>query len=943
MKRNRHRFVVILAAVVGILIMQTDSPRDDVDQPAGKLTPTQMEAVRTAISAKRAKLAKRGPKPFDKPDKAMEFYMEQRLAPGETEIPMEHLRAELGKVQARESNQSVRGLLGSSPGGIISWDALGPGNIGGRTRAIVFDPVNPDNVYASGVAGGIWKSTDGGFTWNVADDLMLNLAVCALAIDPTNPDVLYAGTGEGFYGSDAFVRGLGIFKSTDAGASWSQLPGTVSGVPEGSFYYVNKIRISPNDPNRIYAATRYGVWRSLDAGGSWSVVLRNPRYLAGSPSTNGCNVGCTDLAVRQDRNPDVLFAAFGSFEKDGLFRSDDGGDTWLEYTTGSYQGRMTIAIAPSNNDIIYLAMADNGGLNGFGRIVSVFRADDGATFASVLDMGHPFSPWLFSYVAIATGCYEHPVIYSQGWYDNIIAVDPLDPDRVWVGGIDLYRSDDGGQTFGLAEYWFFYRDDPLPPYQVHPDQHEIAFHPDFDGTTNQIMLVGNDGGLYRTANARAATTQEECPVGPDPGPPPDIVWENVNNNYAVTQFYHGDCAKDTDMFVGGSQDNGTSRVLAADTPESWRMIYGGDGGYVAIDPTNSQRLFIEIQGFPQIFISEDGGETITEATNGITDTDGVFITPLVMDQSNPDILWTGGSRPWRTMNGSDLWEVAGPDLAGPDKISAIAIAPSDNSIVYLGFSNGYVASTTNGLDPSPTWTVFDNGLHGAWVSSVAIDPDDPDIAYCTYSNYGTPNHVLRTTNGGANWESIDGVEATGVPDIPVHCIAVRPCDSQQLYVGTELGVFVSDDAGTTWVPANIGLAHTVVEWLDFKNDDTLVAFTHGRGAYLAELEPCGGAGLPPGDDKPVRTELRLSASPMPFRDDITIRAELPVPGNVRLTVHDAAGRLVAVIADGYHPAGTIARTWKGRNRIHEDVAPGAYFVRCAAGGQVSVKKVMKLE
>ncbi len=940
MKYAGYGLTALISVFAVLVAIRAYTPVDHANRSAGRLTSAQMETVRTAISAKRAKLAKKGPKPFDKPNEAMAFYMEQRLAPGENEIPMEHLRRELAGVQAREASQSGKHLLKSAPGGIASWNALGPGNIGGRTRAIVFDPVSPNTVYAAGVAGGIWKSTDGGATWNVADDLMINLAVCALEIDPTDTDVLYAGTGEGYYGASSFVRGLGIFKSTDAGASWVQLPGTVSGVPEGAFHYVNKIRISPNDSERLYAATRYGVWRSLDAGLSWSVVLSNPRYLAGTPSSNGSDVGCTDLAVRGDRNPDVLFAAFGSFEKDGLFRSDDGGDTWLEYTTAAYQGRMTIAIAPSNNDVVYLAMADNGGLNGFGRIVSVFRSDDGINFASVLDLGHTFSPWLFSYVAIATGCYEHPVIYSQGWYDNIIAVDPVDPDRVWVGGIDLYRSDNGGQTFGLAEYWFFYRDDPAPPYQVHPDQHEIAFHPGFDGTSNQVMLVGNDGGLYRTANARAATTQEECPMGPNPGPPPDVVWENMNNGYSVTQFYHGDCAKDTDMFVGGAQDNGTSRVLSAVTPEDWRMIYGGDGGYVAIDPTNSMRLFIEIQGFPQIFLSEDGGETVVEATNGITDTDGLFITPLVMDQTNPDVLWTGGTRPWRTMNGSSLWEVAGPNLPGANQISAIAIAPSNSNVVYLGFNNGYVARSVNALDPSPTWTVFENGLYGAWVSSVAIDPEDPDLAYCTYSNFGTPGHVLRTTNGGANWESIDGIDATGVPDIPVHCIAVRPCDSQQLYAGTELGVFVSDDGGAMWLPANVGLAHTVVEWLDFQDDNTLVAFTHGRGAFMAELDPCASAGLPPEGEEPQPAKLVLTAAPTPFGKDVTIRAALPGPGSARLTVHDASGRLVAVLLDGKQLGREVTRTWDGKNQFREDVAPGAYFVRLEAGDLTSVRKIM---
>jgi hypothetical protein len=953
MKFTKYGLTALISAVLVFVILRAelltvhrDLPPDGTyvtDAISGQLTPVQKEIVKAAISQKREKLARRGPKPFDKPHEAMEFYLEQRLAPGETEIPTEHLRGELVKLEEREAIQSTKGGMVPTAGGIAGWNALGPGNIGGRTRAIVFDPTDPTTIYASGVAGGIWKSIDAGASWQATDDLMLNLAVCALAIDPTNPDVLYAGTGEGYYGSDVFVRGLGIFKSVDAGATWAQLPGTVSGVPEGAFHYVNKIRISPNDPGRIYAATRYGVLRSLDSGQAWSVVLSNPRYLSQPPTTNGCNVGCTDLAIRQDRNPDVLFAAFGSFEKDGLYRSVDGGDTWVEYTTGSYQGRMTIAIAPSNNDIIYIVMADNGGLNGFGRVVSVFRTDDGTNFASVLDFDHPFSPWLFSYVAIATGCYDHPVIYSQGWYDNIIAVDPVDPDVVWVGGIDLYRSDDGAQTFGLAEYWFFYREDPPPPTYLHVDQHEITFHPDYNGTTNQTMYVGNDGGIFRTTNARAATTQEECPIGPDPGPPPEIVWENLNNGYGVTQFYHGDVAKDEDMFVGGAQDNGTSRVLAADTPNAWQMIYGGDGGYVAIDPTNGQRLFIEIQGFPQILMSEDGGETFVEATNGITDTDGIFITPFVMDQADPDILWTGGSRPWRTTDRAGLWKVVGPDFSGPGQISAIAIAPSNSNIVYLGFNNGYVARTVNGLSASPTWTVFENGLYGAWVSSVAVDPEDPDIAYCTYSNYGTPHHVLRTINGGTDWESIDGIEATGVPDIPVHCIAVRPCDPHQLYVGTELGVFASDDGGATWEPANTGLAHTVVEWLDFKDNDTLVAFTHGRGTFLTGLEPCSGAGVSPAGKEPVAAEPLLTAAPTPFSTAVTIRAVLPQAGQARLTVHDASGRLIAVLLDGRYDSDVVTRLWNGRNRSGEDVAPGIYFVRLEAGGQASVKKVMLLK
>lgn len=869
------------------------------------------------------------------PNEAAEFHAAQRLPPGANELPVDHLWEALLEIRAREADLASRD--GGPPGDIQGWMAIGPGNIGGRTRALAIDPADPDILYAAGVSGGIFKSTDGGASWSPLDDQMLNLAVCTIALDPADPEVLYAGTGEGF-GLLSFVRGLGIFKSTDGGTSWTQLPATSPRTAGPAFHYVSRIVISPNDPNRIYAGTRYGVYRSLDGGGSWSVVLANPRYLAVTPATNGCTQGCLDLAVRSDRSPDVLFAAFGLWEADGLFRSDDGGDTWTGYPTPPQQGRMAIAIAPSDNNRIYVSMAENPTLGQYGRLVDLWRADDGATFQSVLDLKHPFGPWLFSVVAYATGCVEDHQVYSQGWYDQVLAVDPLDPDVLWLGGIDLYRSDDGGATFGLAGYWFFGNEDPPHPNHIHADHHAVVFHPDYDGVTNQVMYVGNDGGVYRTVNARAATSQEECPIDSLPGPFPGIVWENLNSGYAVTQFYHGDVARDRVMFAGGSQDNGTSQALSAGTPNSWKRILGGDGGYVAIDPTNGDRIFASTEGFPAIYVSTDGGGSFVEATNGITDADGLFITPLAMDLSDPDVLWTGGSRPWRTTDGAASWEVAGPDLPVTSRISAVGIAPSDGNVVYLGFENGYLARTVNGLSPLPAWSMAGGPRIGAWVSSIAVDPADPDVAYCGYSNY-SGSHIYRTLDGGAAWASIDGIGLIGMPDIPVHDIAIRPGDSQQLYAGTELGVFASDDGGATWNPANSGMAHTVVEALVFRDPQTLVAFTYGRGAFIASLDP-EASGIAQEDSAPAGAGPTLVASPSPSHERVTLRASLPRAGRARLVVHDVPGRRVATVFDGPHPAGTITRTWDGRDDHGAPVPPGVYFASLETGGATKTAKIV---
>lgn len=807
--------------------------------------------------------------------------------------------------------------------------------MGGRTRAISIDPTNPAEMLAAGVAGGVFKSTDAGASWAPTDDHLLNLAVCTMVRAPGNPDVVYAGTGEG-YGASIFVRGLGIFKSTDGGDTWTQLPSTSTAQAGSAFYYVNKLAVSGNDPDVIWAGTRHGVFRSTDAGASWEIRLSNPWASGTPPFTNGCQLGCLDLAVRTDRNPDVVYAAFGSFGADGLYRSDDGGQTWTEYATPSWQGRMTIAIAPTNQDRVYVAMADNGGLTQLGRIADLWRADDGVTFQSVLDFDSHLSPWLFSYASIATGCLTGYPIYSQGWYDQTIAVSPTDPDVLFLGGINLYRSDDAGQTFGLMGYWMTY--DPPTPQLVHVDQHTIVPHPDWNGTTNQTLIVGNDGGIWRTFNALAATSQEECPLGDNPGPPPAVEWEHFDDGYAVTQFYHGAVARTADVFIAGAQDNSVQRVTSVATPNAWEELMRGDGGYCAIDPTNELVMYSEIQGFPTIRKSTDGGDTFFSATNGITDTNGLFITPFAMAPSDPNVLWTGGTRPWRTKDAAALWKPKGPDFAGAAQISAIGISPVDRRYVYLGFTNGYVAYTTNGYAGTPVWTVTVADLPvGAWISDVAVDGLDPAVAYVTFSTFGV-DHVWRTTDGGASWTAIDGIAAAGVPDIPVHSIAIRPGASHQLYAGTELGVFASDDAGATWHPANAGLAHTVVEELAFRDDDTLVAFTFGRGVFVASLDPEPTAAPPPAP----AGGLALTATPNPFRRSVEIVATSAAPGPVRITVHDVAGRLVRTLAEGHATDARLVRRWDGRDADGAPVSPGAYFVRAATAERTSTAKIVRV-
>lgn len=807
------------------------------------------------IEAKQRRLREHGPKRADNPNEAMEFFLAQRLPPGMTEYPITEVQA--ARRWAAQREQELRAGRGGIPGGLDAWEELGPGNIGGRTRAILINPVNPDILYAGGVAGGVFKSTDAGASWNPTSDDLINIAISSMVMDPTDPDVIYAGTGEGFFNIDG-VRGLGIFKTIDAGATWTQLAGTVEpAVPFGAFFRCNKLAISPNDHDRLYAATRTAVWTSADAGATWEALLDNPSVTdlpPGVPEADGSSAGFTDIAVRQDTpmgEPDVIFVAAGSLGPSGVYRSEDGGATWEKLGTGADlvradQGRMTISIAPSDNDIVYVCMANNGGSGATGQFIDVFRSTDGGdTWEPRVDFAQEISPFLLSNLIFGAGCFGNGQ-FAQGWYDNIIRVDPVNPDVVWVGGVDLFRSDDGGRTFGIASYWWL--DNTFDAY-VHADQHELVFHPDYDGVTNTTLYSGSDGGVYRTDNAMAPTTLEDCPFDDnfdlDFDAFHEIVWRSLNNGYGVTQFYHGAVAAGADTFIAGAQDNGTSRVTSTGAVNTWAEIFGGDGGYCAIDPLNPNNVYAETQFFPSMVRSTDGGNTWSDANNGITDNDGQFINPFAIDRGSPNVLWSGGQRPWRTINGAVSWVPAGPNFSGAGDQSAIAIAPSDSNIVYYGFEDGYVARTANALDPNPDWELLDsdNGLpaESAYISSIAVDPADPGIVYATSSTFGAA-HIYKSTDAGQSWAPIDGdVAIGGVPEVPVHWLAVRPCDSRQLYAGTEVGVFASDDAGMTWAPANLGMANTIVETLDFRDDDTIVAFTHGRGAFIASLDPCGEA------------------------------------------------------------------------------------------------------
>jgi photosystem II stability/assembly factor-like uncharacterized protein len=280
--------------------------------------------------------------------------------------------------------------------------------------------------------------------------------------------------------------------------------------------------------------------------------------------------------------------------------------------------------------------------------------------------------------------------------------------------------------------------------------------------------------------------------------------------------------------MGGTQDNGTWIRPEDGGPGDWTIAIKGDGFRVAITPERD-RYYGEIYGYSGITIFRSNTPNLNgfnRITNGLDDSGG-FVVPFVLDPNDPNVLWTGGHYLWRTTNGGDLWVAQSERLVegAYDAFSAIAIAPSDSDVIYAGTIGGDLFATTNASDRPPTWTERPS-LDG-YVSSIAVHPTDPEVAYATVGFFGVP-HVLKTTDGGANWADV----GTTLPDV----VAVNPLNPEMIFVGTDAGVFESPNGGSTWLPANGNLASTIVSDVVFRpGTSELYLFTYGRGAFVVDV------------------------------------------------------------------------------------------------------------
>jgi hypothetical protein len=794
----------------------------------------------------RARVAELQKQTYDKPQEAQEFFIKKRAPIGTKQIPVDRYFTALAHMRDMPQHSTLdRALIASRAeaeahgmsesflrDAATAWTPLGPGNIGGRTRALVIDPTAPATIYAAAVDGGVWKTTDAGASWAPTSDLLSNIAVNSLAMDPNNPQVLFAGTGEGYFNIDQAVGG-GIFTTTDGAATWTQLPNT------NGFTFVNHIEISKTTGN-VYFATGGGVWRLDRKAGTLTKI-----FFASAKQFGGC----LDLRLRNDGANDVIFAACGTLSQATVYqnKSAQAGGAFVPVLSKLGMGRTSLAISKSNPQVIYAMAArnDNGPRAEYNQgLYGVFRStqggDAGTWTTQLLDSDRTrLNTRLLSNPVIANlatcGFGSHNLFFNQGWYDNVIQVDPVNPDRVWAGGVDLWRSDDGGKNFGLASYWWV---EGQAASYAHADHHVITFDPGYDGVHNKTMYNGSDGGIFVTHDATAAVARGRfAPCDPTNTA---MTWTALNHGYAATQFYNGAVFPGGTAYFGGSQDNGTSFGADSLGPNHWIKIFGGDGGFVAVNPQDPNLFYLENTGL-SIAYTPDGGQHYFDGTHGILDFgDFLFITPFTMDQSKPNILWTGGSFIWRTTDGAKNWQRASRLIAGPvgSAVTAIGVSPNNSDHVIVGTDVGFIMFESKATSATGKTFWPSSFPQNAYVSWVTVDPNHENVIYATSSTFGTV-HVIKSVDGGAHWLIADGEGGSAaLPDIPANCILVDPADSNRLYAGTDLGVFTSGDGGKTWAVELTGFPNTRVENLVLQKNGsvrTLFAFTHGRGVWKANI------------------------------------------------------------------------------------------------------------
>ncbi|MBX7151845.1 T9SS type A sorting domain-containing protein [bacterium] len=721
----------------------------------------------------------------------------------------------------------------SKASSLLPWTERGPGNVSGRVRDILVDPDNPmTHWYIASVGGGIWKTTDAGVTWINKTPLLTTLSTMTIGMAESDLNIMYAGTGMG-YGRLADLAGSGVWKSTDRGENWFQLANTANGEVLKA---INRLVIDPNNPNTVVLCSNddytsfgpnggqriSGIFKTTDGGTSWYQTY-DPDVALGVQTDNR-----VQQIVANPLNFNILYATVNEV---GIVKSTNAGESWfvsannfadptdIGFGDGTYQGistRTEMAIAPTDTSRLYAAVERRRGTSKL-----FMSTNSGTTWREVVDTGA--DPNWFS----SGGASGSTGAYCAGWFDNTIVVHPYDANQVVVGGVEVYRIVVNPvaatrQTIRIASVG-----------QAHADHHDLVTIPIDAGTNTYWILDANDGGIAISTNGGTN-------------------WNQITG-MTTSQFYGADKKKGSSEYVGGMQDNGTFySPTDPDANTAWRRALGGDGVEVAWNYRDSALLLGGSQ-YGVYSRSSDGGLTwyaIPQATAGASP----FVSKIASSKSDPDLVFTVGAA---GINRSDdfgatwnLTPITG-NWIGYRAFDNVDISIADPQVVwatsrldlvsFIGQKGGVHVSTNGGISFTEISSNFPSNLTEP--SGFGTHPIDRNTAYALFSAAGTPK-VMRTTNLGLTWQDIsqfdqNGNSQNGFPDVATFALLVMPFNTNIIWAGTEIGLFISNDGGTSWTLADNGIPHVGIFQMTIVDDEVVMA-TYGRGVWTVKLPELAG-------------------------------------------------------------------------------------------------------
>ncbi len=729
-----------------------------------------------------------------KPFKRWESFMRSRLKadgskPAPDEVWNEYFLAQKGQKQAKTSSTSNANWTEIGPSYLPS-NGTGQPNGVGRLNGIGFHPTDANTIYVGAPQGGVWKTTTGGLSWSSTTDNLPTLGVSSIIVDHSNPNTIYIGTGDRDAGD---APGLGVMKSTDAGDTW------ISSNTGMGNRTVGMMVMHPTNANTILAATSSGIYKTTNGGSNWTFEqsgnFKDIEYKPTDPNT-------------------VYACASGSF-----YRSTNGGDSWTLLSTS--QGipdayRMVIAVTPDNPAVVY-ALASN---------TSTFKAvykstNSGATFTT-----QSTTPNILDYSTDGSGS------SGQAWYDLCLAVDPNDESIVYVGGVNIFKSTNNGQTWTINAHWVGSggADD------IHADQHALEYNP-----VNDQLYSGNDGGLYFTNNG--GTT-----------------WTDRSSGLGIAQVYKiGQSATVKDLVINGYQDNGTAIYDG-----NWRTEIGGDGMECLIDYTDSNYQYGALYYGDMRRSTNNGVNFSSIAGNGVNgiNESGSWVTPYALHESDPNTMFIGMRNIWRSTNvkaassSSVSWTKI-TNLSTNISIRVVEPSPANTNLLYF-VRNGDLYRIDNVMAASPTVIDLDSNLPTTGTpTDVEAHPTNENIVYITLSN-----NVYKSTNKGASWTDI----SDNIPNINTNCLVYQVGSDEGLYIGTDAGVYYKDNTLSDWVFFTEELpANSEVTELEIYYDDNSICYsrirasTYGRGLWESQLQNADEAS-PSADFRVPSTQICVGGS-----------------------------------------------------------------------------------